>query len=67
MLVLGRRIGERILIGDDIVIVVTDINFASGRVSLGIEAPKETAILRDNAVLRNGTYQPREQEEGPRD
>ena len=65
MLILGRRIGERILIGDDIVVVVT--NITGGRVELGIEAPKEVSILRDDAILRNGIYRPREQQEDGRD
>ena len=44
MLVLTRRIGESLLIGGNIRIVV--IRFADGGVKLGIEAPKEISILR---------------------
>lgn len=44
MLVLGRRLGESILIGDDIKILVVDLN--NGRVKLGIEAPENVSILR---------------------
>jgi len=44
MLVLTRRTGESLLIGENIRIVV--IRFADGGVKLGIEAPKEIPILR---------------------
>ncbi|WIE80892.1 carbon storage regulator [Curtobacterium sp. MCSS17_016] len=49
MLVLKRKAGEKILIGDDIVITVLD-NRGDG-VRIGIEAPKGIRILRDE-VLR---------------
>lgn len=44
MLKLMRKSGERILIGDDIVIHFH--RFERGQVSVGIEAPKEVLILR---------------------
>jgi carbon storage regulator CsrA len=44
MLVLTRKIGERIRIGDDITLVVTKM--AGNRVTLGIEAPKDVRIVR---------------------
>lgn len=48
MLVLSRRTGERILIGDDIVITVCEID--RGKVRLGIEAPRTTTIYREEVV-----------------
>lgn len=45
MLVLSRRKSERILIGDDIVIMVTDIR--GYRACIGVEAPKDLRIIRD--------------------
>ena len=45
MLVLTRKIDEAIRIGDDIVVKVIDID--KNVVRLGIEAPKEIAILRE--------------------
>jgi carbon storage regulator len=48
MLVLTRRAGEAILIGDDIVVHV--LRTERGSVSLGIEAPKHVHILRDELV-----------------
>lgn len=45
MLILSRRIGERFLIGDDI--TVTVLGVSGNNVKLGIDAPKETAIYRE--------------------
>jgi len=45
MLVLSRRPGESITIGDDV--VVTIISVAGGQVRLGISAPRNVQILRE--------------------
>ncbi len=45
MLVITRRLGERFFIGDDITITVTDIDY--GKVRIGIEAPRDVSILRE--------------------
>jgi carbon storage regulator len=50
MLVLSRKEGERILIGDDIRITV--VRLSGGGVRLGIEAPPEAAIVREELALR---------------
>lgn len=44
MLVLSRRIGESIVIGEDIVVSIVDIRH--DRVRLGIDAPRETSVHR---------------------
>lgn len=44
MLVLSRRVGERILIGDDI--SVTVVRVTGGGVRIGIEAPPEMPVIR---------------------
>jgi carbon storage regulator len=44
MLVLSRKLGERIVIGDRIVVTVVELDH--GRVRLGVEAPREIAVLR---------------------
>lgn len=50
MLVLSRKRGERILIGDDIEIVV---NWIKGdKVSLGIEAPRDVNIRRSEVPFQ---------------
>jgi len=45
MLVLSRKIGERILIGENI--AVTVVRVSGGGVRLGIEAPPEMAVVRE--------------------
>jgi carbon storage regulator len=55
MLVLSRRIGEKLVIGDKITIAITRIG--AGRVSLAIEAPAEIPI-------RRAELPPREKSEG---
>lgn len=45
MLVLSRKVGERILIGDDI--AVTVVRVVQGGVRIGIEAPTELPIVRE--------------------
>lgn len=49
MLVLSRKKGESILIGDDIEISVIKID--DGAVKLSINAPKEVSILRKELVV----------------
>jgi len=44
MLILSRRIGESVMINDDIEIFVT--SYSSGQVRVGIDAPDEYEILR---------------------
>ena len=46
MLILTRKRGEAIAIGDNIHIQVLNIN--GGQVRIGIDAPREVAIERDN-------------------
>jgi carbon storage regulator len=45
MLVLSRKVGQRILIGDEI--AVTIVRVASGAVRIGVEAPDHLAIVRE--------------------
>ncbi|HMO12156.1 MAG TPA: carbon storage regulator CsrA [Actinotalea sp.] len=44
MLVLSRRVGERLIIGDDIVITVIDVR--SDGVRIGIDAPRSIRVNR---------------------
>ena len=48
MLVLTRKAGEKILIGDDIVITVLDVR--RDGVRIGIDAPSGIKIQRDEVV-----------------
>jgi carbon storage regulator len=49
VLVLSRKIGERILIGDKIAITVVKIGH--GGVRIGVEAPSELAVVREELAL----------------
>ncbi|NLE72519.1 MAG: carbon storage regulator CsrA [Actinomycetales bacterium] len=44
MLVLSRRVGERLVIGENIVVTVIDVR--SDGVRLGIDAPREVRVNR---------------------
>ncbi|PFG32253.1 carbon storage regulator CsrA [Sanguibacter antarcticus] len=48
MLVLSRRVGEKLLIGDDIVITIIDTR--GDGVRIGIEAPRSTRVNRAEVV-----------------
>lgn len=45
MLVISRRVGESVYIGDDVRVEVTRVN--GGQVGLAIDAPKHVRILRE--------------------
>lgn len=49
MLVLSRKINEAIIIGENIRVVVVDID--RGKIRLGIEAPKGITIDREEVHL----------------
>lgn len=53
MLVLSRCVGQSIKIGDDIVLHVVRIE--KGKVRLGIVAPLDVAIVRDDVKKTKGT------------
>ena len=53
MLVLSRCEGEKILVGDDIVITVCRVN--GSQVRIGIEAPREILVIREE--LKNDPKQ----------
>jgi carbon storage regulator len=50
VLVLSRKLGERILIGDRIVVTVAKLE--NGQVRLGIEAPREISVFREEIEPR---------------
>lgn len=56
MLVLSRKEGEKLLIGDNIVLTVNRVS--GNRVAIGIEAPRDVSIVRgelDRLGLRAGS------------
>jgi carbon storage regulator len=48
MLVLSRKLGEKIFINDNICITVVDID--RGKIRLGIEAPRDVPIFRQELI-----------------
>jgi carbon storage regulator len=48
MLVLSRKRGERIIIGDDIVIEI--VRVSARDVGVGIEAPKDVRVMREEII-----------------
>ena len=50
MLVLSRKEGEQLLIGDDIVLTISRIS--GNRVAIGIDAPREVRIVRGELERR---------------
>jgi len=54
MLVLSRRVGESIKIGDEIEIVVT--RFSGARVSLAVDAPPEVPVTRSELIRRTESH-----------
>jgi carbon storage regulator len=55
MLVLSRKVGERILIGDNISITV--VRITGGAVRIGVEAPPHLAVIRQELQDQLGAVQ----------
>ena len=56
MLVLSRKLGESVVIGDRVVVTVLKLD--NGQVRLGIEAPREIAVFREEIAPRLHPVQP---------
>jgi carbon storage regulator len=50
MLILTRRVGEAVMIGDDVSITVLDVK--GHQVRLGIDAPRSVAVHREEVYQR---------------
>lgn len=55
MLILTRRIGEKLLIGDETEVVVLDVN--RNQVKVGIKAPSDITVLREELYIRDKRVQ----------
>ncbi len=63
MLVLSRKVGERIRIGDGVFITV--VRITGGGVRLGIEAPAEMPVVREELFQEMQAEAARESVEAP--
>ena len=50
MLILTRRVGESLMIGDDVTITVLGVK--GNQVRIGVDAPKEVAVHREEILNR---------------
>ena len=50
MLILTRRIGEKLMIGDEV--MVTILNVSGNQIKIGIEAPNDVSVHREEIYLR---------------
>ena len=64
MLVLSRKVGERIWIGDNI--SVTVVRVTNGGVRIGIEAPQELAVVREELKQKLDQELNGKPDDGPR-
>jgi carbon storage regulator len=52
VLILSRRVGQKIVIAKDIIVVVSKID--GSRVKLGIEAPAHVVVVREELKAKEG-------------
>lgn len=51
MLILTRKVGESLMIGDDVAVTVLGIK--GNQVRIGVNAPREVAVHREEVLERN--------------
>ena len=63
MLILTRRVGESLMIGDDVTITVLGVK--GNQVRIGVKAPKEVAVHREEILDRIAESSNHEGEDQP--
>ena len=59
MLILTRKVGESLLIGDDVSITI--LNVRGNQVKIGVKAPKEISVHREEIYQRIKQAEAKEQ------
>jgi carbon storage regulator len=49
-LILSRRVGERVMIGSDVIVTILAIK--GGQVRIGVDAPRSVPVHREEIALR---------------
>jgi len=52
MLILTRKVGEKLIIGDDSEVTVAVLGIVGNQVRIGIDAPKDVAVHREEIYQR---------------
>ena len=60
MLILSRRLGESIVIGEDINVTILDVT--GNQVRIGIDAPKSVSVHREEIYKKIGTKAPTQEQ-----
>ena len=50
MLILSRRVGEKLVIGEDVIITVLGVK--GNQIRIGIDAPRDVSVNREEIYLR---------------
>ena len=58
MLILTRRVGEAVQVGDNVIVRVLGVK--GGQVRIGFEVPKEVAVMRTELLGKPAKYPPKE-------
>lgn len=63
MLILTRRVGESLMVGDDVTITVLGVK--GNQVRIGVDAPKDIAVHREEiyARIKEGNESPKKDQE----